>query len=105
MFLFFFKNLSEQQITIRDVWFLLRVALSRLWYSCVNVKTSTLVLRATCARISVIVAEFSPRCSHCTFLSEEDVNALLTVVSSAEKIYITVTSVCVHQFGRRKDAA
>lgn len=62
-------------------------------------------MRAACTRISVIVAEFSPRCSHCTFLSEEDIYAVLTVVLSAEKIYITVTSVCVHQFGRRKDAA
>lgn len=38
-------NLSEQRITIGDhLWFLLRIALSRLWYCFVNVKTFTLLL-------------------------------------------------------------
>lgn len=43
------KNSSEQEITRPDhVWFVLRVALSRLWYCCVNVKTSTFLSKATC---------------------------------------------------------
>lgn len=48
MFFIFFLNWSEQQITIHyHVWFLLRVALLRLWYCCVNVKPSTFLSRAT----------------------------------------------------------
>lgn len=68
-------NSSEQQLTIHEhVWFGLRVAVLRLWYCCVNVKTSTFLLRATCTHKSSVktVAELSPRGAH-MFLSEVSV--------------------------------